>query len=150
MAPRFRFGFFALCQDGERVLLPRRRYSGWWNLPGGGMERGETVEEAAAREVREETGLEVGVERLVGVYSKPQAEEVVLTVACRVLGGELGVSDESTEFRWCRADDLPDPVLPKHAERVADWAEGRPGAVLKAQRAPSLRASGAEAQLPGI
>ena len=50
---------------------------------------GETVEEAMCREVREETGLEVQVERLVGVYSKPQKQEVVLTFRCRVIGGVL-------------------------------------------------------------
>lgn len=142
MAPRFRVGVFALVEDGGRVLLARRRDSGWWNLPGGGLEYGETVEEAVAREVREETGLAVRVQRLVGVYSKPQTEEVVLTFACAVLSGELVVTEESTEFRWCGVGDLPEQTLPKHAERVADWAEGRREAMLKAQRDPSLHRVG--------
>lgn len=138
-AAGFRIGVFALVHDGSRVLLARRRDSGWWNLPGGGMERGETVDEAVVREVAEETGLLVAVERLVGVYSKPQRNEVVLTFACRVVGGELAESDESTAFAWSLPDDLPQPTLPKHAERVADWAAGEAAAIVKAQRASSLR-----------
>lgn len=137
--PRFRIGVFAVVHEHGRVLLARRRDSGWWNLPGGGLERGETVDEGAVREVLEETELLVEVERLIGVYSKPQSEEVVLTFACRVVGGSLAETDESTEFGWWPPDQLPPRTLPKHAERVLDWAEGAPEAVIKAQRSPSLR-----------
>ena len=83
---RFRIGVYALVFDGEHVLLAHRRDIDWWNLPGGGMEVGETVDEAMIREVREETGLKVRVEQLVGVYSKPQKQEVVLTFRCAVIG----------------------------------------------------------------
>jgi 8-oxo-dGTP diphosphatase len=138
--PRFRIGVFALVHDGDLVLLARRRDSGMWNLPGGGLERGETVDEGVVREVLEETELLVAVERLVGVYSKPQAEEVVLTFACRVVGGALAETDESTEFGWWRADQLPERTLPKHAERVQDWADQAVETVIRAQRSPSLRA----------
>jgi 8-oxo-dGTP diphosphatase len=89
--------------------------------------------------VLEETELLVAVERLIGVYSKPQAEEVVLTFACRVVGGTLAETDESTEFGWWRPDELPERTLPKHAERVQDWAAGGAETLVKAQRSPSLR-----------
>ncbi|MGI8914149.1 MAG: NUDIX hydrolase [Chloroflexota bacterium] len=138
--PRFRIGVFAVVHDAGRVLLARRRDSGWWNLPGGGLERGETVDEGTVREVLEETELVVTVERLIGVYSKPQAEEVVLTFACRVVGGELAETDESTEFGWWPPDQLPERTLPKHIERVQDWAAGVTDTLIKAQRSPSLRA----------
>src|SRR6266487_2246112 len=79
-SPIFRIGLFALIfDDEEQILLGHRRDIDWWNLPGGGMEAGETVDEALRREVREETGLEVVLEQLVGLYSKPQKQEVVLT-----------------------------------------------------------------------
>ena len=137
--PRFRIGVFALIGDGDRVLLAQRRDSGWWNLPVGGMEAGETVDQAVLREIQEETGLEARVERLVGVYSKPQADEVVLTFACRVMGGTLQPTDESSAFGWFRADALPERTLPKHAERIADWAAQPAQSIIKAQRGASLR-----------
>src|SRR5437660_12203651 len=111
----FRIGVFALIFDeDQRVLLAHRRDIDWWNLPGGGMEVGETVEEAVCREVREETGLEVVVEYLVGVYSKPQKQEVVLTFRCRIMGGTLAVTEESRECRYFHPDALPTNTLPKH------------------------------------
>src|SRR5207247_9792565 len=96
--PIFRIGVFALIFNNEKqILLGHRRDIDWWNLPGGGMESGETVDEALCREVREETGLVVKVERLIGVYSKPQKQEVVLTFRCQVIGGTLHATEEIRE-----------------------------------------------------
>src|SRR6266567_7113461 len=92
---RFRVGVFALIFDEGHVLLAHRRDIDWWNLPGGGMEVGETIDEAVCREVREETGLEVEIDQLVGVYSKPLKQEVVLVLRCRVIGGKLQATQES-------------------------------------------------------
>lgn len=129
----FRIGVYALIFDGERVLLAHRRDIDWWNLPGGGMEIGETVEEAMCREVLEETGLEVQVERLVGVYSKPQKQEVVLTFRCRVTGGELQATSESRACRYFLPDALPHNTLPKHRERIEDALLNQDTAVLRNQ-----------------
>lgn len=130
----FRIGVGALIFDGEQILLAHRRDIDWWNLPGGGMEAGETVEEALRREVREETGLEVAVEQLVGVYSKPQKREVVLTFLCALADDATpGLSDEISEVGWFAADALPEDTLPKHRQRVLDAALGQPEAILRAQ-----------------
>src|SRR6266705_3893608 len=94
---RFRVGVIALIFEDGHVLLAHRRDIDWWNLPGGGMEAGETVDEALRREVREETGLEVELEQLVGVYSKPQKQEVVLTFRSRITGGTLHPTEELRE-----------------------------------------------------
>lgn len=130
----FRIGVFALIFDGERILLGLRRDIDWWNLPGGGMEVGETVDEALCREVREETGLEVDVEQLVGVYSKPQKQEIVLAFRCRVIGGTLQATEELREIRYFEPDALPQNTLPKHRQRIQDALLNQPAAVIRTQR----------------
>ncbi len=131
---QFRIAVYAIIFAAGRVLLALRRNIDWWNLPGGGMELGETVDEAMRREVREETGLEIEVERLVGVYSKPQKQEVVLTFLCRVVGGVLRETEESRECRYFTPDALPVNILPKHRQRVEDALLNLPHAVIRAQR----------------
>jgi 8-oxo-dGTP diphosphatase len=130
----FRIGVFGLIIEDGKVLLGRRRDIDWWNLPGGGMELGETVDEALRREVLEETGLIVRVGRLVGVYSKPQKQEVVLTFLCEVEGGTLIETEETIECRYFSPASLPPNTLPKHAERVRDAFLGQPEAIVRAQR----------------
>lgn len=140
----FRIGVYALIFDKEHVLLAHRRDIDWWNLPGGGMEIGETVEEAVSREVKEETGLEVQVERLVGVYSKPQKQEVVLTFRCKAIGGALQATTESRACSYFAPDALPRNTLPKHRERVVDALLDQQAAVLRVQRTSSQEDQGLE------
>jgi 8-oxo-dGTP diphosphatase len=134
-SPRvFRIGVFALIFNEQgHILLGHRRDTDWWNLPGGGMEIGETVDEALRREVQEETGLEIEVERLVGVYSKPQKQEVVLTFRCRITGGTLQATEEASESRYFQPDTLPENTLPKHRQRIADALLNQPAAIIRSQ-----------------
>ena len=90
--------------EDERVVLIRRGsepYQGEWALPGGFVEVGETVEEAAVREAAEETGLAVEVARLVGVYSDPERDprghNVSVAFVVRVLSGELAAATDASE-----------------------------------------------------
>src|SRR5260370_6358200 len=137
-SPIFRIGVFALIFNHEKqILMGHRRDIDWWNLPGGGTESGETVDEAVCREVREETGLEVKVERLVGVYSKPQKQEVVLTFLCQVIGGTLQPTEETRESRYFSLDSLPRNTLPKHRQRIEDALLNQQRAVIRAQRSSS-------------
>lgn len=133
-AARFRIAVSALIFEGGRILLAHRRDIDWWNLPGGGMEVGETVEEALHREVYEETGLKVEIEQLVGVYSKPQKQEVVLTFRCHVTDGIPGETAETRECRYVAPENLPDNTLPKHRQRVEDALINQQSAVLRVQR----------------
>ncbi|MEM4647593.1 MAG: NUDIX hydrolase, partial [Candidatus Nezhaarchaeales archaeon] len=86
---------------GSVVLVRRRRppYEGYWALPGGFVEYGETVEEAVKREVKEETGLDVDIKGLIGVYSKPDRDPRghVISIAYLTIevGGELRSSKEA-------------------------------------------------------
>ncbi|HTI13567.1 MAG TPA: NUDIX domain-containing protein [Dictyobacter sp.] len=130
----FRVGVSALIFEENRVLLAYRRDIDWWNLPGGGMEIGETVEEAVIREVHEETGLQVKVEYLVGVYSKPQKQEIVLSFCCRKVGGSLMVTEESRECCYFEPDNLPVNTLPKHRQRIEDALLHQERAVIRNQR----------------
>lgn len=130
----FRIGVNALIFEDDRVLLALRKDIDWWNLPGGGMEPGETVEEALYREVREETSLDVAIDRLVGVYSKPQKQEVVLTFLCHVTGGTLTLTEESRDCCFFPIDELPENTLPKHRQRIEDALLNCPSAILRDQR----------------
>jgi ADP-ribose pyrophosphatase YjhB (NUDIX family) len=142
---QFRIGVFGVIIEDGNVLLGLRRDVDWWNLPGGGMELGETVDEALRREVLEETGLAVRVGRLVGVYSKPQKQEVVLTFLCHVEGGALKETEEMRACRYFAPDALPPNTLPKHVERIHDAWPGQPEAVVRAQRSSTRE----DQKLPG-
>ncbi|HEX6291451.1 MAG TPA: NUDIX domain-containing protein [Herpetosiphonaceae bacterium] len=144
--PTHRVGAFAIIRDADgRVLISRRVDSGWFNLPGGGVEPHESATEGLVREVREETGLEVAAGRLVGLYSKPQKHEMVLTFEARVVGGTLQPSEEADHHEWVTPDELTQrQILPKHLERIQDALRDEPGAIVKDQRQPSLRAREAE------
>lgn len=111
----------AVIEDG-RVLVTKRADFPAWCLPGGGVDAGESVAAAAVREVREETGLEVALTRLVGVYSRPRwrrggAHEVLF--AARPIGGEARPREEEVlELGFYAPDDLPEPFLWWHRQRV--------------------------------
>ena len=131
---QFRIAVSALIFDQERILLALRRDIDWWNLPGGGMEVGETVDEAVRREVFEETHLEVAVGRLIGVYSKPQKQEVVLTFHCHIISGVPTETEETRTCRYFATNNLPSNLLPKHRQRIEDALLNQPNAILRAQR----------------
>ena len=149
--PTHRVGAFAVIRDDHgRVLVSRRVDSGWYNLPGGGVEPHESVPEGLVREVEEETGLKVEVGRLTGVYSKPQKHEVVLIFEARVVGGEMRPSEEADLHEWVAPDESERvKLLPKHLERIQDALRGEPGAVIKDQRQPSLQDEAREAEQIG-
>lgn len=135
-----RIGAFALIFNPQNeVLLCHRRDLDLWNLPGGGMEAGESPWEAVVREVEEEVGLIVEVERLAGVYAKPEQEEIVFSFVCRVIRGEPGTSEEADEVCFFAVDQLPRNTSPKQAERIHDALEKVDRTVLKVQAGPSSR-----------
>jgi len=125
-----------LPRDGT-ILLQRRSDNGLWGLPGGSLEKGESVTTAILREVQEETGLQVEVVRLIGVYSDPAFQivrysdgNVVHYVTsffeCRILGGELTTCEETLELGYFDPRNLPEDLVPIHRIRIEDYLEGGP------------------------
>jgi ADP-ribose pyrophosphatase YjhB (NUDIX family)/GNAT superfamily N-acetyltransferase len=116
--------------DG-RVVLVRRRYeprAGYWALPAGFMELGESAEEAAIRECHEETGLLVQIDHLLGVYSFGFGEQsgLVIIYAATAVGGILAAGDDATEVGAFALDALPAPfAFRTHLQALDRWRRER-------------------------
>src|SRR4029450_12400718 len=100
---------FVLDEDG-RVLLIRRTDNGLWAIPGGAQDIGEYIADTVVRETKEESGIDVKVTGVVGIYSNPNhvmaysdgevRQQFSIFFRARYLGGEATPSDESSEVRW--------------------------------------------------
>jgi len=111
-------GVGAVIVKESRVLLIRRGTPpllGEWSLPGGVLECGETLREAVAREVREETGLAVEPGEMLGVYERVIRDDegrvryhyVLIDFLCRAAGGDLKAGSDAADVRWFTLDELP-------------------------------------------
>ena len=111
-----------ILNPADRLLLMRRTDTGDWGLPGGFMEPGESLEDAARREAREETGLEIGALEFLRVFSGPECyyrypngDEVYSVIAAYlatdVHGALISRSDEASELAYFALDDQPVQAL---------------------------------------
>jgi 8-oxo-dGTP diphosphatase len=120
-------------RDGSYLALRRadEPFAGKWNMPGGFVESGESGPEAIKREVLEETGLEIEVGRVIGVfasrYGTGDDAMAIFDVAllCRPVGGELDVSEESSAAEWFTLADFPEPAFEGEREALAALREQR-------------------------
>ncbi|MFJ3788989.1 NUDIX hydrolase [Kitasatospora sp. NPDC090091] len=117
--------------DG-RVLAIRRTDDGTWEPPGGVLELAEAPEDGVRREVFEETGIKVRVERLTGVYKNVARGIVALVFRCRPEGGVEQLSDESIDVDWLTPAEVSECMAEVYAVRVLD-------ALRKDDTAPSIR-----------
>ncbi len=107
-------GVGVVIEMNEGVVLVKRRFeprAGWWCLPAGFLEADESVDECAVRECKEETGLDVAVDDLFGVYSFPEGMQrsgLVIFYTAHVVGGQLCAGDDAEEVRVFLLDSLPD------------------------------------------
>lgn len=114
-------------REGSFLALRRNRdpLRGEWNMPGGFVEAGESGPEAIRREVAEETGLEVEVASVIGIFASAYGSgadaQPIFDVAyrCREAGGELSVSDESSEAAWFPLEDFPAPAFEGERKALA-------------------------------
>ena len=124
-----------IVDEQDRLLLMKRSDSGCWGLPGGAIEPGEVVEDAARREAFEETSLQVGDLALFGVFSGPElyykypngdeVYNVTIVYLSRDVSGDVYINGEHTEWRWFGAAEIPNnlsppikPVIEKFTESV--------------------------------
>ncbi len=140
---RIRLGCSAAIFDADgRILLTKRSDNGQWCLPGGAVDPGETVAEACEREVLEETGLQVKVKRLVGVYSYAdqlviypdgnKVQVVALHFEVNVTGGTAGLSNEVSDFGYFLPAEMQGlEFLGRHKERILDTYEKSNEPVIK-------------------
>jgi 8-oxo-dGTP pyrophosphatase MutT (NUDIX family) len=103
-----------------RVLLIRRDDMRTWAIPGGALDAGELPTDGVAREVKEETGLEVVPARLVGLYfwADGTVDSLILTFRCLIEGGKMAISEESPRVEFVSSESLPTPTLAIHKERL--------------------------------
>lgn len=113
--------------DRTQVLLIQRRDVPVWVLPGGGIEPEESPEEAAVREVLEETGLQVKISRLVGAYIPVnRLARYTYLYECELIQGELCLSQETKDVRFFPFDSLPSLIPPPYPEWIEDSKILRP------------------------
>jgi ADP-ribose pyrophosphatase YjhB (NUDIX family) len=134
-------GAMVVVQHGQTVLLTQREDFAVWCLPGGAVDPREAPDVAAVREVREETGLEVHLTRLVAVIARPQAGldgRMTLVFAGTPVGGALAPDPcEVIDLGFFAHDALPAPLMAEHAQMVAEAMRGASGQVwLSSRRIP--------------
>ncbi len=112
--------------DEGKVLVIRRRDNGHWEPPGGVLEISETFEEGARREILEETGIEVRVERLTGVYKNMKRGIVALVFRCAPLDRPSDSTEEAKEIRWMTLEEVRETMAPAYSVRVSDAFEEWP------------------------
>ncbi|MBC8505394.1 MAG: NUDIX domain-containing protein [Anaerolineales bacterium] len=125
--------FVIIFDDQRRILLCHRRDYDIWNLPGGGVESGELPTEAAVREVQEETGLEIKLERLIGVYGKSYRDEIVFVFEGIPISGNISPTDESDSCSYFEIEEFPINTIPRHVERVHDAIENYSEPIFRCQ-----------------
>lgn len=110
-------GVGAIMLRRDRVLMAQRGkepLKGWWSLPGGALEIGESLSDAVCREVREETGLQVQPLGVLEIFERimrdangvPEYHYVLIDYVCRVTGGKLFPGDDVCAVEWVRRADL--------------------------------------------
>ena len=122
-------GVGAIIVEGDRVLLVKRGHApllGKWSIPGGVLEVGETLRKAVVREAREETGLTIEPEELLGVFERVVPDEqgrmryhyVLIDFLCRRVSGELLAADDAEDARWFLREELSELELVRETEEV--------------------------------
>ena len=132
-----------ILNEENQVLLQKRADIGLWGIPSGHIEIGETVSEAVAREVKEETNLDIRIRKIIGVYSDPDSQvfdypngkSIHFITTCflaEITGGELKCnSDESLEIKFFSQENLPENLLKMHPQWLEDAVSNQETAYIR-------------------
>ena len=110
--------------DADGLLMVKRGvepHLGKWAFPSGYVDRGEVVEHAAIREMKEETGLDVALDALIGVYSLQDSPVVLIVYAAHAIGGALAPGHDAQDAKRIPLHALPPLPFPHDAQILADW-----------------------------
>lgn len=129
--------FTVLRNEAGNVLWVKRTDYDLWNLPGGGRQGTEAPWATAVRETREESGLEVRLTDLTGVYTKAEKREMVLVFTAEIVGGALKENEEAAAFAYYAPGEEPKKTVPKHLQRVADAVSAEEETIFRIQDGPS-------------
>jgi 8-oxo-dGTP pyrophosphatase MutT (NUDIX family) len=128
-------GASAIVRERSAILMVQRRDNGMWSLPGGALEVGESIAETAVREVWEETGIEIAITGLVGVYTSPRhvtwyssgedvRQEFNVCFRGGRVGGEVHCGEECLAVRWVSTRELDQlPILPSTRLKLAHFRQ---------------------------
>jgi 8-oxo-dGTP pyrophosphatase MutT (NUDIX family) len=121
-----RMGVRVMMIQDDKVWLVRQTYLPGWFMPGGGIKKGETLEEAARREAREETGAELGELTLMGAYSNftEWKSDHNIVFICADFTVKSKPDGEIAELRAFALDELPDDIWPGHRRRLQEYQAG--------------------------
>jgi ADP-ribose pyrophosphatase YjhB (NUDIX family) len=125
-----------IINDNNEILMIRRSDNANWAVPGGAVDLGESLKEAAVRETKEESGVDIEVTGLVGIYTDPKhivlytsndeaRQEFSIVLTASAVGGMLRTSSESTEVRWVRPEQIDGLDMDRSMRlRIGDYLSG--------------------------
>ncbi|MCD4704501.1 NUDIX hydrolase [bacterium] len=120
----FTIGVFAVILNKKnQVLLCHRNDRDLWNLPGGCLDNNEAPWEGVIREVKEETGLDVKIDKISGIYSRTYDNDLVLQFICQITGGKITLNPEADQIKYFAFDDIPHNTAQRHLRGIKDYLD---------------------------
>lgn len=105
----------------DRVLLMHKSDYDLWDLPGGGMQQRESFVDCLRREIKEETGLKLLSHKFVGVYNRPDRNDLVLQFICEVEEGDIVLDYESDKFAFFNLNEIPENTAKTHKASLNNY-----------------------------